>query len=279
MEAGAFYIAVFAVGATLWLLVLAQGVRRGLAADLKTGNDAQRIAAVGEVLGVFLIAAATVRSSVTGTSVGRDVLVTAGYGALALVATTFAGKLGVYLLLGSRLAAEVARGNIAAGIAAGAQLLGSALVTSRAIAGASLGAVGLSLVFFVVGQGTLLGFVSAYRALTTYDDAEQIAGENTAAALSYAGLAIAVAVVVSRALEGDFAGWPAAIHEAASILVCLFAFYPVRQIFVQTLLLHAPLRARGGALDAAIAERRSTGMAALEAASYLATAFAIVELA
>jgi uncharacterized membrane protein YjfL (UPF0719 family) len=125
----------------------------------------------------------------------------------------------------------------------------------------------------------LLASVSAYRALTTYDDAEQIAGENTAAALSYAGLTVAVAVVVSRALLGDFEGWGPALHGAAEILVCLLALYPVRQLFVQTLLLNAPLRARGGVLDTAIAERRSTGHAALEAASYVATALAILELA
>jgi hypothetical protein len=48
---------------------------------------------------------------------------------------------------------------------------------------------------------------------------------------------------------------------------------------VQTILLRGPLHARGGALDVAIAERRSAGMAALEAATYVATALAISQLA
>jgi hypothetical protein len=53
----------------------------------------------------------------------------------------------------------------------------------------------------------------------------------------------------------------------------------VRQLFVQTLLLRAPLTLRGGRLDTAIAVERSEGLGALEAASYVATALSIAHLA
>jgi hypothetical protein len=62
-------------------------------------------------------------------------------------------------------------------------------------------------------------------------------------------------------------------------LLSLLAFYPVRQLFVQMLLLHAPFAFRGGKLDSAISSERNIGMGALEAATYVATALAIVELA
>jgi uncharacterized membrane protein YjfL (UPF0719 family) len=276
---GPLYVAAFAVGTTLLLLVLATLVRRRLAADLKEGNDAQRLLAVGEVLGVVLMAGSTVRASAQGSNPAHDAIACAVYGAIALGASTVAGRLGVRLLMGKALAAEVARGNAAAGFAAGGHMLASAIVTSRSLVGSELHAVGLSLIFFAVGQATLLVFVTLFRALTTYDDAEQIHGENLAAALSYSGVAVAVAIVVARALEGDFEGWRASLQAYGGVLLSLLAFWPVRQLFVQTVLMRTRLVVRGGALDAAIVQRRSTGLAALEAATYVATAIVIAELA
>jgi|SRR5579859_3500238 len=275
---GPLYVTAFAVATTLGLLVLATLLRRGLAADLKSGNDAQRLEAVGEVLGVFVIAATTVRESVLGESVARDAAMCAAFGAIALVLAMVVGRVGVRLLLG-HLKDELARNNAAAGIAAAGQLLASSLVTSRAIAGSDLRGIGLSLAFFVIAQATLLVFVSLFRALTTYDDAEQIHGENVAASVSYAGVTVAIGIVVARAVEGDFEGWLTSLKGYGGVLLSLAALWPVRQLFVQSILLRGPLHLRGGALDVAIAERRSTGMAALEAASYLATALAIAQVA
>jgi uncharacterized membrane protein YjfL (UPF0719 family) len=276
--AGALYVTGFAVGTTLLLLLLAKLLRRGLVVDVKTGNDAQRLEAVGEVLGVFVIAGASVHEAVQGESVAQDALLCAAYGVTGLVATMVAGRMGVRLLLG-HLKDELARNNKAAGVAAAAQLLASALVTSRSVVGSDLHGIGLSLTFFVLAQATLLVFVSLFRALTTYDDAEQIRGENLAAALSYAGVTVSVAIVVARAVEGDFEGWLTSLKGYGGVLLSLVALWPVRQLFVQTILLRAPLHVRGGALDVAIAQNRSAGMAALEGASYLATALAIAHLA
>jgi uncharacterized membrane protein YjfL (UPF0719 family) len=276
---GPLYVAAFAVGSTLLLLVLAMLGRRRLARDLASGNDAQRFAAAGEVLGVFLIAGATVKDGVQGQSVARDAIACSSFGVVALAASILVGRLGVRMLLGGVLQKELERGNVASGLAAMSQLLATALVTSRAIAGSEPRTIGVSLAFFALAQATLLVFVTLFRALTTYDDADQIHGENFAAALSYAGATGAIAIAVSHALEGDFEGWTASLRGYGGVLLSLLALWPVRQLFLQTILLRAPLRARGGVLDAAIAERRSTGMAALEAASYLATALAITQVA
>jgi uncharacterized membrane protein YjfL (UPF0719 family) len=230
------------------------------------------------VLGVFVIAATTVREAVQGESVAHDAAMCAAFGAIALALAMVVGRVGVRLLLG-HLKDELARNNAAAGIAAAGQLLASALVTSRAIAGSDLHGIGLSLAFFVIAQATLLVFVSLFRALTTYDDAEQIHGENVAASVSYAGVTIAIGIVVARAVEGDFEGWLTSLKGYGGVLLSLAALWPVRQLFVQSILLRGPLHLRGGALDVAIAERRSAGMAALEAASYVATALAIAQVA
>ena len=125
---------------------------------------------------------------------------------------------------------------------------------------------------------TLLVFVSLFRALTTYDDAEQIHGENVAAALSYAGVTIAVGIVVARAVEGDFEGWLTSLKGYGGVLLSLVALYPVRQLFVQSAppALAAPpprRRARRG-------DRRASGASAWRRSrrrSYLATALAIAQ--
>jgi uncharacterized membrane protein YjfL (UPF0719 family) len=268
-----------AIGTTLLLLVLLAIVERGVAKDLVAGNAAHRLVRVGQVVAVFAIAAASVDNGVSNGDAAHSAIWSLGAALLGLVLLLVTGKLGVRLLLSSRLTAELDRGNEAAGLAAGAQYVAAGIVTSAALAGNDPKSIGLSIAFFVLGQITLQLTIALFRALTTYDDAEQIAGENIAAAVSYAGLAIAVAIVVARAVEGDFVSWQISLRGYGMVLLSLAAFYPVRQIFVETLLMRAPLKFRGGKLDAAIAGERSVGLAALEAASYLATALSIARLA
>ena len=63
------------------------------------------------------------------------------------------------------------------------------------------------------------------------------------------------------------------------MLLFLLMLYPVRQVLVQVVLLGAPFTFRGGRIDTGVAAERNEGIGALEAVSYLATAFAIAELA
>jgi uncharacterized membrane protein YjfL (UPF0719 family) len=273
------YMVAFGAVTTLAMLVLLLLGQRSLAPSLTKGNSAQRFLAIGQVSAIFLVAANAVKSSVKGDDIAHDVMWVAAFGAVGVVLILITGHLGLRLLLSSRLPAEIARGNAAAGVAAGAHYLAIWIITSHAMSGTDVQTLGISVVFFVLGQVTLLVFVTLFRALTTYDDAEQIAGENLAAALSYAGVAIAVAIIVARATQGDFTGWDSSLKGYAGVLAGAFALYPVRQVFVQMLLLRAPLKLRGGPLDQGISLERSEGIGALEAVTYVATALSITRLA
>lgn len=273
------YMVCFGAATTLVMLVLLMLGRKPLAHDLTTGNAAERLLGVGQVTAIFLVAANAVKTAVKGEDIVRDIGWVAAFGIVGVVLIAVTGQLGVRLLLQSRLPVEIARGNVAAGLAAGAHYVATGIITSRAMAGSNLNELAISVAFFVIGQVTLHVFVSLFRALTTYDDAEQIAGENLAAALSYAGLAIGVAIIIARATEGDFTGWAASLRGYAGVIACVVALYPVRQVFVQMLLLRAPLRLRGGPLDEGIAVQRSAGIGVLEAVTYVATALAITRLA
>jgi uncharacterized membrane protein YjfL (UPF0719 family) len=293
-EPKSLYVAGLAVATTLLMLLLFKLVQRlfyphPVAHDLNEGNNARRLKRVGQVVAIFLVAAAVVKDGVHSDPDGlawtlRDNIVhdsiwIAAFGAVAVLLVSVTGRIGVQLLLQSRLPREIDRGNVAAGVAIAGNYIATGIITAHTISGQGIHDLGLALVFFVLAQITLHGCSLLFRALTTYDDAEQIAGENLAAALSYAGLVVAVAIVVGRAVEGEFTGWRSALEGYGLVLISILVFYPVRQLFVQMVLLHAPFSFRGGKLDAAIANERSIGMGALEGATYLGTAFAIATLA
>lgn len=284
MDLPALYALAFAVGTTVALLVLFRlGQRvfspaKTVAKDFGGGNPARHLLQVGQVLGVFFVAASVVKNCVEGDDVREDLVSAATFGVLGIALVALTGELGTRLLLRSRLPAEIARGNVAAGVAGGSHYVATGIVAAHAIAGTKLRDLGLSLLFFVIAIVTLWSFVSLFRALTTYDDAEQIQGENLAAALSYAGLSIAVAIIVGCALDGDFVTWDVSLKGYASILALSLVLYPVRQLFVQSLLLGAPLTLRGGRLDTGIGTDRNEGLGALEAATYIATALSVARL-
>lgn len=285
MELKPLYALLFGGAMTIVLLLLLRIGQRVFAPshtvgdDLSKGNSARRLLQVGQVLAVFLIAAAAVKNCVEGQDLKRDILWAILMGALGLVLLVASGRAGLMLLLRSKLPAEIERGNVAAGVAAGAHYVATGIITSRAVAGNDLPSLGLSLVFFLLAQLTLHVFVSLFRFLTVYDDAEQIQGENLAAAISYGGVAIAIAILIARALEGDFVSWAVSLKGYGVALLFAFALWPVRQILVQTLLLGYPFTLRGGKLDDGIAAERNEGMGILEAVSYLATALSIARLA
>lgn len=273
------YLVCFSAATTLVMLVAFLLGRRSLANDLTKGNSAQRLLGVGQVTAIFLVASNAVKTSVKGVDIVHDAMWVGAFGLAGVALIALTGKLGVGLLLSSKLPKEIERGNVAAGLAAGAHYVATGIITSHAMAGNDLHTLGISCVFFVIGQATLHIFVSLFRALTTYDDSEQIAGENLAAALSYAGAAIAIAIIIARATEGDFDGWVSSLKGYVGVLLGVIALYPVRQVFVQMILLRAPLKLRGGPIDQGIAVERSAGLGALEAVTYVATALSVTHLA
>jgi uncharacterized membrane protein YjfL (UPF0719 family) len=280
MELRPLYVGLFGALTSLLLLGILRIAQRFIAPsqDGDDKNPARALLHVGQVIAVFLVAAAAVKNCVTGESIAHDVMWVASFGVAALLLLVLTGRVGIQLLLRSHLPDQINRKNVAVGAAAGAHYVACGIVTAESFAGHDLHGLLLSLAFFGLAQATLHGFISLFRALTTYDDAEEIRGENLAAALSYGGLAIAVALIIGRALEGDFVGWSISIRAYLAALPAVLVLYPVRQIFVQTLLLGAPFTLRGGRLDQAIQLERSVGLGALEAAAYVATALSVIRL-
>jgi uncharacterized membrane protein YjfL (UPF0719 family) len=269
----------FVAGVTALLLVLLSIFERRIAPDLDKGTLAKRLLRAGELIGLFSIAAGAARAFEDAEMTLRSAAFSVGLAVVGLALLLVIGQLGHRLLLGGRLGQEVDRGNTAAGLAGGAHYASTGIIAGVALAAEDVRGALMSLAFFALGELTIFVVVTLFRALTTYDDAEQIAGENTAAAMSYAGVVIATAIVVARALEGEFIDWASSLKAYGLVVVTLITLYPVRQLFLQTLLLRAKLTLRGGRLDHAIGTERDLGLATFEAAGYIATALVLARLA
>lgn len=235
-------------------------------------NAARGIVRAGFVCGAAFVVVSAIDGCVHGEDLRADVLWTAVFSASALVCLAVAGSLGVRLLLRSRLPVEIARGNVAAGVAAGAHYAATGLVIARCLYGDDVKTLGISIAFFVIAQVTLHLVMILFRTLTLYADDEEILGENVAAAVSYAGAMLAIAIIVGHAAEGTFEGWGPSLRAYFVALASSLALYPTRQFVVQTLLLRQPFALRGGALDRLIAQDRDVGASAVEAVSYVAAA-------
>lgn len=281
MEDSPAYVVVFGAITTMIALVLFRGLyglvhRRPMIAR---ATRAERFVLGGQIVAVFLVASSTVENGVGSGDLATDAKWTFAYGITALVLLFVSGEIGVRLLLRGRLDKEIRSGNVAAGVAAGCLYVASGIVTAGAIAGEGVHELGLSIGFFLLGTVALHLLTAAFRALTTYDDAEQIAGENLAAAISFGGAAIAFALFVSRATAGEFTTVTESLTDFARSLGWCLALYPMRQLIVQSFVLGAPVRARGGQLDAAIAGERDVTVASVEALTYVATALAALRFA
>jgi uncharacterized membrane protein YjfL (UPF0719 family) len=242
-------------------------------------NAARGIVRAGYLCGAAFVVVSAIQGCVHGEDWRADALWTLVFGGSALVLLWAVGTAGIRVLLRSRLPAEIARGNVAAGVAAGAHFAATGLIVAQCFYGDDVATLGISIVFFAIGQATLHLFVVLFRMLTLYAEDQEIEGENVAAALSYAGAMLAIALIVGHATEGDFTGWSTSLRAYAVALLSVLVLYPVRQLGVQTLLLRKRFSFRGGDLDRLVAQERNVGASAVEAVSYLAAAILLVGLA
>jgi uncharacterized membrane protein YjfL (UPF0719 family) len=274
------YELAFAAGTPLVLILLFLAAQRLLAplGEIAHNHPARAVLQASYLFGVLSVSAAVVAGCVHRENLQADLAWTAAFGGSSVILLVITARLGVQVLLKSRLKAEIARGNLAAAIGAGAHYVATSILLARCLYGDDLRTLGVSMAFFAIALATLHAFVLLFRALTVYDDFEEIVSGNVAAALSYGGITIALALIIGQAAEGTFTSWSVSLKAYARSLVFAAALYPVRQILVEAVLLRSGLVLRKGRLDEGIAREKDVGLGALEAASYLATAFFVSRL-
>lgn len=245
--------------------------------------ESRWLARIGLALAFAIFLPATLRPMLTlhpVTAFPAAALASAlGFTAAAVVAFFIATALLNQALLRGRLGAQIRRGNPAAGVAAAAHAAGTGIVVAHCFAADALANLPVGAVFFAVGETSLVALSLLFRALTTYADDEEIAGENVAAAVSYSGIVIALSLIVGHATDGAFVGWVPALRAFGVFLAWALLLYPVRQLIVGRWLLGFAFVWRGGQLDRAVARDRNLAVSLAEAVGYLAAAFVAVGIA
>lgn len=172
------------------------------------------------------------------------------------------------------LRAEIRRGNLAAALVGASHAIALGWLTGHCFGGEGVRMWGLSPSFLAIAVATLLVFQRLYRWHTRYADDQEVRGENAAAALCYAGVTLAFAVIIGHAADGPFLGWaPSLLAYGRALLLAVF-LYPVRQVVTCRLLLRLPTTERHG-LDRAIAQGRDVAVGAVEAIAYVAVALLV----
>lgn len=275
---------VFVAAAIVGLLVMARLVNQFFMKERLTealtsrDNAALGVSLSGYLFGVLMITTDVLSGPGHGDWT-RDAVWVTVYGAGGIAFLAFVGTVELRLILSGNALKSVRNGNVAAGIVTAGSYVSTSLIIAATVSGESLGGTFLTaVVFFVIGQATLLLVTYLFRFLTSYKDSEEVMNGNVAAALSYAGLMIAVAVVVSHAIRGEFVDYQSSLIGYGWSLVVVVALYPIRQFLIQGLLLGCGFKPYGGRLDEEISRDRNFSAGILEAATYLGAALLATRL-
>ena len=123
------------------------------------------------------------------------------YGGVGIVLLTVVALGTCRVFLGMGIQEQLAAHNVAAAIVVAGVYIATSLTYSGTLSGEG-GGFWILLIFFLLGQLALLGITYAFRWLTSYDDVQEIAAGNVAAALALTGLLIAVGLIVRWAVAG-----------------------------------------------------------------------------
>ncbi len=156
-------------------------------------------------------------------------------------------------------------------VAVGAVQCGTYIATGLIAAGALTGTGGgvlTAIVFFVLGQVSLLIFSLIYDRFTPYCIHDELGKKNIAVGAALGGTLIALGIIVLNGVSGDFVSWENNLAHVAVTNLMAFIFLPIVRIVMDKLVIP------GDDLSREIIEDKNIGAGILEAV--VAISFAIV---
>ena len=164
--------------------------------------------------------------------------------------------------------------NAGAGAVEFAVYIAVGLVIAAATAGAGVSAdeatvvesIIRSVVFFVLGMAVLMAFALFYQITTPFDIHEEIEKDNAAVGIALAGNLIAIALVIFKAVFGEFVGWTEGIVSFVVFAVIGFVLLYVVRIIVDFALLP------GTKVSDELAVDRNLGVAFIESGVVISAA-------
>lgn len=131
--------------------------------------------------------------------------------------------------------------NPGTGVVEAACYIASGLIIAGSLHGDG-GGLGVSLVFFILGQLCLILFARLYAMMTPYSVHDEIEKDNLAAGLGFAGGLISIGIIVMQAVSGNFVGWAEDLMTLGlEVLVVFVYLIAVRFIFDKLILRNSDL--------------------------------------
>ncbi len=277
---------VFVILAAVVLLALARWVQQWLygktlhALLTEDDNPAMGIAIAGYLFGVFwavTVLLGNLKDPAHHYELLPDLWSVMLYGGVGIVLLTAVALGTCRVFLGMNIQEQLAARNVAAAIVVAGVYIATSLTYSGTLSGEG-GGFWILLLFFLLGQLALLGITYAFRWLTSYDDVQEIAAGNVAAALALTGLLVAVGLIVRWAVAGEYTGFFRSLGSFLLALLLALVFYPVRQVIVQWLLLGGQMHWRNSLLDSEIAHDKNVAAGLLEATAYVTSALFLTSI-
>lgn len=233
-------------------------------------NPAAGVALAGFYFSLFLALSGLLSGEPS--DLAHDAMYTALHGATAIAAILVSALLWRPLVRVDLRTDILGARNIGAGIASAAVLIATGLVYRGAIHLESDNASHVA-AFFALGEGALLLSLLLYEWVTPYDVFDEITQKtNLAAALSFAGAAVAAGLILGNAVEGKFTNWKDSVIDALIYMIPLLALPAVRWIVVNGLFLGF------GSVNREVVEDRNAAAGLVEASAYIGIALFVVQL-
>ena len=156
-------------------------------------------------------------------------------------------------------------------LAVAAVQFGTYLATGLVIAGAVTGTGGgvhTAIVFFTLGQISLLAFSFIYNAITPYCIHEELGKKNLAVGIALSGGLIAVGIIILNAISIDFISWKESLTDFLIVNIVAFVFLPLIRFIMDR------VTVPGDKLSCEIIEDKNIGAGFLEAT--VAISFAVI---
>lgn len=201
--------------------------------------------------------------------VAKDLMLVGGYSILGLVFLNISRFINDKIILKTFCNVDqlIKEHNVAVGAVQFGTYVATGLIAAGAVTGTGGGVV-TALVFFVLGQVSLLVFTLVYDFFTPYSIHEELGKKNIATGVALGGTLIALGIIVLNGVSGDFVSWGESMVNLAIVNIMAFVFLLVVRFVMDKLVVP------GDHLSREIMEDQNLGAGVLEAT--IAISFAIV---
>lgn len=216
---------------------------------VKKDNFAFALSNIGYYVGLLI----TIGSVIIGPSYGllTDILDILAFGFLAIILLNISSFVNDKLILRKFSVSKeiIVDRNAGTGVVHAANYIASGLIIFGAVYGEAinffpdskigflLSGVLLALIFWGVGQLVLLLTSFVYNMILPYDIHDQIEKDNVAVGVGYAGAIVAIAILISHAVAGDFYSWTEHFIKIGIEILIGFLLLPLIRLFTDKVLL------------------------------------------